>query len=112
MLLAVLEHIFNSQGVEALRWISLTGIDIDSLCSRMYPCQVLSARHVHQLPLGELIAYRGNTLGDPSDWDLVCHYSRDVLPAEDIAPAGTLAHKVAVATTAKQSAVVEQISLF
>jgi len=112
LLLAGLDHVAVSQGVDALRWISITGVDIDGLCARMFPCQVLSSLHVHQLPLGELIAYRGNALGDPDDLDLVCHYSRKDLPAEDIAPAGTLEHKEAVAVTAHQATLAEQITLF
>lgn len=112
LLLASLDYIAESQGVEALRWISITGIDIDGLCARMFPCQVLSALHVHQLPLGELVVYRGNTLGDPADLDLVCHYSREDLPVEDTAPAGTVEHKIAAAATAHQVPVADQIALF
>ena len=112
LLLAGLDHIATSQGVDALRWVSITGVDIDGLCSRMFPCQVLSSLHVHQLPLGELVAYWGDTLGDPANLSLVCHYTREDLPAEDTAPAGTFEHKAAVASTAEQVPLAEQITLF
>ncbi len=86
MLLALLSEMLEQEGQEGLRWISLTGIDLDRMCSRLYPCQVLSNLYLHQFELGELISYHGNTLGDPKDWVTVCHYSRADLP-EQPAPA-------------------------
>ena len=112
LLLASLDHIATRQGVDALKWISITGIDVDHLCARMFPCQILSALHVHQLTLGELVGYWGNTLGDLADLTLVCHYVREDLPADDISPAGTDVHKSALVEQIQGSRTVEQIELF
>ncbi len=82
MVLAFLAEVLLQQGPEALRWVSVTGVDLDRMCSRMYPCQVLSSLLVNQLQIGELISYHGNTLGDPREWATVCHYSRADLPEQ------------------------------
>ncbi|WP_330178131.1 hypothetical protein [Candidatus Vondammii sp. HM_W22] len=82
MLLAALNIIHQKHGPESLAWVSLTGIDIDRRCARMFPVQVLSGLFVHQFQLGELVSYRGNTLGDPAEWSTVCHYSRRDLPEQ------------------------------
>ena len=81
MLLAAMAIILENCSPEALKWFSLTGIDIDRRCARMFPVQVLSGLFVHQWQIGELVSYRGNTLGNPAEWSTVCHYSRGDLPA-------------------------------
>lgn len=112
MLLAALEHVVNMQGAEALHWVSVTGVDIDLFCARMFPCQVLASLLVHRLHVGELVSYRGNTLGDPRDWDLLCHYSHAEMPSKELSSAGTLEHKNIVAKTAQEAAVGEQLNMF
>ncbi|WP_330178454.1 N-6 DNA methylase [Candidatus Vondammii sp. HM_W22] len=82
MVLAFLAEILERQGPEAIKWISVTGIDLDRMCCRLFPCQVLSSLLVNRIELGELISYHGNTLGDPTQWSTVCHYSRRDLPEE------------------------------
>ena len=57
---------------------------------------MLSALFVLGYSLGELVAYHGNTLGDPNDWQTVCHYSRANLPVSPI-PADLPVVKAAVA---------------
>ncbi len=114
LVLAAAEHVFLTHGPEALAWVSLTGVDIDRRCARMYPCQVLSSLYLHQLQLGELVSYHGNTLGDPTDWQTVCHYSRRDLP-EPVAPADLPEVKRAVATAAAQTSsgtLADQLTLF
>jgi hypothetical protein len=85
-LLATAGHFCHIHGPEALAWVSLTGVDIDRHCARMFPCQVLSSLHVCRLQLGELVSYHGNALVAPTDWNTICHYSRTDL-AFPVAPA-------------------------
>ncbi|WP_419626212.1 hypothetical protein [Thiolapillus sp.] len=73
----------------------------------MYHCQVLSTLLVHQLHLGELVFYHGNTLGDPAAWSTYCHYSRADLPMQ-VAPADLLEIKTVVAASIGG----EQMALF
>jgi len=109
LLLATLEVISKKHGSELLRWISLTGIDVDRRCVRMFPMQVLSNLFVHRFELGELVAYWGNTLGDPTDWTTVCHYTRRDLPTQP-APADHPEIKTAVAKAISEQS--EQLALF
>jgi hypothetical protein len=115
MVLAALDHICALNGPEALAWVSVTGIDIDRRCVRMYACQVLSALFVLGYPLGELIAYHGNTVGDPRDWQTLCHYTRADLPLSPV-PADLPAVKAAVAEAVRVPQVTapggEQLVLF
>jgi hypothetical protein len=80
MLLAAADIVLMEHGPDALEWLSFTGVDIDRRCARMYPCQILTSIYINQLSIGELISYHGNALGDPTDWQTVCHYSRADLP--------------------------------
>jgi len=107
LLLASANHICDTHGPEALALVSLTGVDIDWRCARMYPCQVLSTLLLHQLQLGELVSYHGNTLGDPAAWSTYCHYSRGDLPMP-VAPADLPEVKTAVAASIGG----EQMALF
>lgn len=113
LLLGVLAQVLESQGPEALPWISLTGIDIDGRCARMYPCQVMSGLYIHQLSLGELVSYQGNALIDPADWQTVCHYSRADLPAPIPADLPAVKQAVAQSIVAQTASPLgEQLMLF
>jgi hypothetical protein len=68
---------------------------------------VLSTLLLHQLQLGELVSYHGNTLGDPADWSTYCHYSRADLPMP-VVPADLPEVKTAVAASIGG----EQMTLF
>ncbi len=105
LLLATANHVCDTHGPEALELVSLTGVDVDWRCARMYPCQVLSNLLVHQLQIGELVSYHGNTLGDPAYWSTYCHYSRAGLP---VPPADFPEVKTAVAASIRG----EQMALF
>jgi hypothetical protein len=79
----------------------------------MYPCQVLSGLFIHQLSLGDLVYYRGNTLGDPADWRTVCHYSRADLPSPIPADLPTVKQVVAQSIVAQPTSPLgEQLVLF
>ena len=67
-------------------WSPSLALTSDWRCARMYPCQALSTLLLHQLQLGELVSYHGNTLYDPAAWSTYCHYSRADLPMP-VAPA-------------------------
>ncbi len=72
MLLSVCKTIAMKHGVQALRRLSLTAIDLDPLCARMTACQLLANAALHG-PLGEILVYRGNSLGNPADLEVVTH---------------------------------------
>lgn len=101
MLLAAAHHIMTLHNPEALRSISLTGIDLDRICARLTPCHLLANCYVHQVDLGELLVYRGNALGDLDRLEVVVHATRkDLNPAEYV-PAKFKAREVAIQSAAK-----------
>lgn len=69
MLMAVLSNHIKQPDV--LGRLSLTMVDLDLVCSRMAPLQILGNQLVYQFPLAEIIAMQGNSLGNPSDLNLV-----------------------------------------
>lgn len=72
MLLQFLEAVF-SDNPEYLQRVSVHGIDLDILCVRMATLQVLSNNLIHQLNIGEVQMWHGDTLGDPQE--LQCYFS-------------------------------------
>lgn len=74
MLLAFLSNYLDTPDV--LRRLSLTMVDLDLVCSRMAPLQILANQHIFQLPLGELVAAQGDSLRDLKDLNLICWFQR------------------------------------
>jgi hypothetical protein len=72
LLLSVCNTIAIKHGSDALRRLSLTAIDLDPLCARMTACQLLANAAMHG-PLGEILVYRGNSLGNPADLEVITH---------------------------------------
>jgi hypothetical protein len=111
MLLAATHHIMTLHDSKALRCISLTGIDLDRICSRLAPCQILANCFVHQVSLGELLVYHGNALGDLAELDVVAHATRmDLNPAEYV-PAKAKAREAAIQSAAKHTSGSSQLRL-
>ena len=72
MLLAAGRLIAGRYGADALRRFSFTAIDLDGLCAGMTACQLIANATLHGA-IGELVVYRGNSLGPESDLEVVIH---------------------------------------
>lgn len=72
MMLASLAHILQRDGAEALLHYSATGIDLDAYCARMMAVQMLANCFVHQVQVGEIIVYCGNSLA-MRDFEVIAH---------------------------------------
>lgn len=70
MALAVIQKVAE-QDIKRVECLSITGIDLDYSCARMFPLQVLANGLVHGIEVGQLLALQGNTLGDPKDWRVI-----------------------------------------
>lgn len=78
MLLAMLERIVELHGIEALRRVSVTGIDLDQLCCRMAAVQILASMSLIDAPIGELHILHGNSLGPLDQLVTLIHCSSPV----------------------------------
>lgn len=111
MLLAFADVVAERAGnVEALKHYSFTGIDLDRVCARMAPLQLIANGLYHGAQYGELCFFRGNALGDPADLDVVLHATRSDLPPEAVVPAKHPARVEALREVVKAKS--EQLSLF
>ena len=68
-------------GADSLADLSLTGIDIDSLCSKMAAVQLVANWVMHCLSLGEILIYCGNSLGLTDQWKVVMHATHEKFDA-------------------------------
>lgn len=103
MLLAFAAAVADQLGPETLQWFSFSGIDLDAVCARMTPLQLLANVLIHQLTVGEILAYHGNALLDPAELAVVVHLARSDLP-EPFAPASDPRNVTAVVEAAKMRA--------
>lgn len=69
MLLAILSNHIKQPDI--LKRLSLTMIDLDLVCSRMAPLQILANQLIYQFPLGELLAQQGNSLGNLKELNVI-----------------------------------------
>ena len=106
MMLAFVEAVLEAWGPDELRLVSITGCDLDGYCARMFPVQAVVNCAVHGLQLGEIIAYRGNSLSSEQP-EIVLHASA---PGRPVAPANHPARVVALKEAAVQQA--GQLQLF
>lgn len=67
MMLSLLRIVLQNEGPEGLLRFSVTGIDLDYVCARMFAVQHLVNCWSHDLTIGELCVYRGNALGPASE---------------------------------------------
>lgn len=87
MVLAFMEAQLAARGRAALRRWSITGIDLDPLCSRMCAAQTLANLFTRRLELGELVIYRGNALGPREGLSVVIHTTVADLTPDIVLPA-------------------------
>ncbi len=73
MMLALCSQVLMDHGPAALQSWSVSGIDLDPICSRMMAVQLIANCAHYQLKLGEIAVYEGNALGCPSDLSVVAH---------------------------------------
>lgn len=106
MMLSFAEVVLEAWGPDELRLVSVTGCDLDGYCARMFPVQAMVNCAVHGLQLGEIVAYRGNSLSAESP-EIVLHASAPGMP---VAPANHPARVVALKEAAGQQA--GQLQLF
>lgn len=107
MMLSLLQEVMARHGPEALTRFSVTGIDLDPVCARMFPLQVIANCSIHGLVVGEVVAYHGNALADLSGLRPVLHATA---PGVKAPPASSRARLQAVANAAAQHA--GQLALF
>ena len=84
MLLSAASVVMDRHGADSLADLSLTGIDIDSLCSKMAAVQLVANCVMHGISLGEILIYCGNALGLADKWTVVLHATHkkfDPVPA-------------------------------
>jgi type I restriction-modification system DNA methylase subunit len=77
MLLSAAEVVMRRHGEASLADLSLTGIDIDPLCSKMVAVQLMANCAMHGLSLGEVLIYRGNALGETDQWQVLLHAAHE-----------------------------------
>jgi hypothetical protein len=87
MVLAFMEAQLAARGRAALRRWSITGIDLDPLCSRMCAAQILANLFTQRLELGELVIFRGNALGPREGLSVVIHTTVADLTPDIVLPA-------------------------
>lgn len=62
MLLAFANEVMKSWGEDSLRRLSVTGCDLDAYCARMFAVQFIANCNIHQIQLGEVLVFQGNSL--------------------------------------------------
>lgn len=107
MMSAFLRQILETQGPDALKRVSVTGIDLDPVCIRMFALQMLANCNIHRFQIGELLAFHGNALGDLSRLTTILHASA---PGIEVAPARHPKRLEAIQQAAVQR--LGQLSLF
>ena len=73
LVLAAAANLLSRAGPDILKHWSSTLVDLDRICSRMSAVQLLTNCMVHDLELGELVVFHGDSLGASEAWRLVVH---------------------------------------
>lgn len=86
MMLQMAAEILEQEGPYGLERYSFVGVDLDAICARMFAAQMLANTYLHGMNYGELLVYRGNSLGAWVDLEPVVHAAlpereREILPA-------------------------------
>lgn len=103
LLLASLHVLTERCGRDAARHWSFTAIDLDGHCARMAAAQLLANGLIHQTPPGELVVYRGNSLGPAHDLEVLVHGVAPDTPPQTVAPARHPARIEAIRAAAKSA---------
>jgi hypothetical protein len=85
MMLALCAQRLRTDGVAALRQLSVTCCDIDPLCTRMAAAQLLANCAVHNVELGEIVVLTGNSLLPWKGMSVVLHATARDLPEPPLA---------------------------
>lgn len=110
LLLGAAAEVFSTNP-DDLERMSVTGVDLDRLCAKMYPTQFLGNCLIHQVVIGELVAYQGNGLGRFEDWSVIIHTSSKKLPSHETPPAKSTQRKAMVEDIQKTLTKEDQIAL-
>lgn len=110
MLLSGLQLVMARHGVEALQGWSVTGVDLDSVCARMFAVQMLANMFIHQASVGEVVVVHGNSLVPDQLWHSVLHVSMPGVV--DVVPVDQPVRKGAVASAAGSPCGGDQMALF
>lgn len=109
-LLSAAAALYRYGGAAALRLWSFCGIDLDTLCAKMTALAMFANCTLHDLPVGELVVYRGNSLAPAHCWQVIVHATAPDRPITCVAPALHPTRTEAIREAAR--AVGEQLSLF
>lgn len=113
MMLSMSRAILRQNGADALKLWSITGVDLDLTCSKMFAVQMVANCAMHGFTFGELVAMQGNSLSSsPDDYKLILHATAPSVPAQ--VPAKHPARIEMIAQSAAQAGVQppEQLALF
>lgn len=106
MMLATASAILAEQGADALRRWSFYGCDLDPICARMMAIQFAANCASHQLVVGEVIIFCGNSLRPSEDKKLILHASA---PGQNVPPANAPFRQRLLADAARAAAVVDPV---
>jgi len=108
MLLACCDSVLTQFGPEALRRYSLTAIDLDRTCTLMTATQLLANCAIHDVAIGEVLVYHGNSLA-VEEYEVIVHASDANAPPATKIPARDPGRLAAAKDLAKQN---PQLALF
>lgn len=109
-MLAFANEILSSQGPEGLLRLSVTGCDLDAYCARMFAIQAVATCNIHNLQMGEVLVYRGNSLGPWDNLEVIIHATAPSVVKEP--PALDGGRLAALAAAAQSHPDVMQLELF
>ena len=86
MMLAFGAAVLEQYGPKSLGWVSLTGVDLDPICARMFALQALTNAAIHGLTFGELFVAEGNSLFPEQHWHPLLFATRPGIEVEKDVP--------------------------
>ena len=110
MLLAFANEILEQHGTTGLLRLSITACDLDPYCARMCATQIIANCNIHNVQLGEVLIYCGNSLGPWHNLDVVVHASAPTVAKEP--PALAPERLAALSAAAQSHPDVMQLELF
>lgn len=110
MMLALANAVLRHYGSDALRAYSFTGCDLDLRCARMMAAQFLANCEAHDLQVGEIVVYCGNSLCPGENLRVILHATAPSVPKVRLVPAAHPARIEALSRAAEAKA--GQLELF
>lgn len=105
MMLCAAQHVLTTLGASELRHWSFTGVDLDSVCARMFAVQFFANVAIHGIEIGEVLCLQGNALATPDEWRTVLHMTH---AEQEPTPVAAIAGQINRAGAAS----LEQLELF